>query len=236
MTSPNAVPIAPSPRVSVSARGAPVVRFLGALVILLAGWYAFAPALHGDWVWDADAEIVQNTLIKDPAGLDKIWRGEVLPDHFPLKSTYKEFAVALFFAGRSAEALDYYDRGLQLAPDPETPSNYGVALAGAGRVNEAMPQYERSLRLKPGYPEAHFTYGIALAASGRPEVAKVHYEAALKAQPERAEPHYNLGRALLQLGRRAPAEAAFVEALRLKPVLAEARQQLEALRQGANPP
>ncbi len=149
---------------------------------------------------------------------------------------YKEFAVALFFAGRSVEALDYYDRGLQLAPDPETHSNYGVALAGAGRVNEAMQQYERSLRLKPGYPEAHYNYGIALAASGRPEEAKAHYEAALKAQPERAELHYNLGRALLQLGRRAPAEAAFVEALRLNPALAEARQQLEALRQGANPP
>ena len=61
--------------------------WLGAIVILVAGTIAFAPALRGDWVWDDDAEIVQNAVIKDPGGLGKIWRGEGLTDYFPLKST-----------------------------------------------------------------------------------------------------------------------------------------------------
>lgn len=63
------------------------LRWLGALIIVALGTYAFAPALHGDWVWDDDAEIVQNAAIKDPAALGKIWRGVDLPDYFPLKTT-----------------------------------------------------------------------------------------------------------------------------------------------------
>ena len=42
-------------------------------LILGAGLWAFAPALHGDWLWDDDLLISQNALVHDPAGLWKIW-------------------------------------------------------------------------------------------------------------------------------------------------------------------
>jgi len=46
---------------------------LKALLIIVAGFWVFAPALHGDWLWDDGLLIRQNALVHDPAGLWKIW-------------------------------------------------------------------------------------------------------------------------------------------------------------------
>ncbi|MDO8545102.1 MAG: tetratricopeptide repeat protein [Opitutaceae bacterium] len=75
---------APSIRVQrASARG---WLWAGVVGIVVVGAYAFAPAIGGTWVWDDQAEIIGNALIKDPAGLGKIWRGETTTDYFPLKT------------------------------------------------------------------------------------------------------------------------------------------------------
>ena len=60
---------------------------LQACVIALAGWWVFAPALRGGWLWDDDGEVSQNALLRDPTGLGKIWFSRAGMDYFPLKST-----------------------------------------------------------------------------------------------------------------------------------------------------
>jgi protein O-mannosyl-transferase len=60
---------------------------LGVLAIAAAGWYAFIPALHGEWVWDDRTEISENAVLRDVHGLQNIWRGVGGTDYFPLKST-----------------------------------------------------------------------------------------------------------------------------------------------------
>jgi Flp pilus assembly protein TadD len=45
------------------------------------------PALHGEWLWDDAYEVAENPLLRDPAGLPRIWRGEGALDYFPLKAT-----------------------------------------------------------------------------------------------------------------------------------------------------
>ncbi len=59
----------------------------GAVVIIALGGCAFAPAMRGTWVWDDHSEVIDNAVIKDPAGIGKIWRGIGTTDYFPLKST-----------------------------------------------------------------------------------------------------------------------------------------------------
>ena len=56
-------------------------------LIVLAGWFAFSPALHGTWLWDDQALITQNPDIRDPGGLEKIWLQPAGGDYFPLTST-----------------------------------------------------------------------------------------------------------------------------------------------------
>jgi tetratricopeptide (TPR) repeat protein len=59
---------------------------LGALIIALATFWIYWPALHGDWLWDDDQLITQNPLIHDPDGWWKIWLQPLsLVDYFPIK-------------------------------------------------------------------------------------------------------------------------------------------------------
>ena len=59
----------------------------GFLLILLAGWWVYLPALHGGWLWDDHVDVVQNPVIHDPAGWWKIWLAPSGWHFFPLKST-----------------------------------------------------------------------------------------------------------------------------------------------------
>lgn len=59
-----------------------------AAVMLAAGWFVYSPALRGDWLWDDEPDILQNQLLRTPAGLAQIWlKPGSLTDYYPLKST-----------------------------------------------------------------------------------------------------------------------------------------------------
>ncbi|TXI90448.1 MAG: tetratricopeptide repeat protein [Cupriavidus sp.] len=58
-------------------------------IIVLAGLFVYAPAFHGDWLWDDDQEITANPLLRSFGGLVEIWTGGVGADYFPLKTTFQ---------------------------------------------------------------------------------------------------------------------------------------------------
>ena len=49
------------------------LTLLKAAVIVAAAWWVFAPSFHGNWLWDDDLYITANPLLRDGAGLWKIW-------------------------------------------------------------------------------------------------------------------------------------------------------------------
>ncbi len=52
----------------------PLEWFLAKIAIIaLAVGFVYAPAFHGDWLWDDDQEIWQNAILKDEQGFVKIW-------------------------------------------------------------------------------------------------------------------------------------------------------------------
>jgi len=60
---------------------------LQAALIVVAGWYVFSPAVHGDWLWD-DHEIRDNpTLHEGLGGLGKIWVAPATTDYYPVDAT-----------------------------------------------------------------------------------------------------------------------------------------------------
>jgi Tfp pilus assembly protein PilF len=69
-----------------------VLRFaLQAALILGVGLWVFGPAVRGGWLWDDNQEVTENAVLRDPAGLAKIWAGSAGADYFPLKSTVQWF-------------------------------------------------------------------------------------------------------------------------------------------------
>jgi Flp pilus assembly protein TadD len=59
---------------------------LKALVIVLLGVFIYAPALHGDWLWDDQDLLPHNELMQDPDGWWRIWlQPWVMFDFMPVK-------------------------------------------------------------------------------------------------------------------------------------------------------
>jgi tetratricopeptide (TPR) repeat protein len=68
-----------------SRRGAAALLLPSALLVL-AAWLVYGPSLHAGWLWDDTEEVVQNAVLRDPAGWWKVWLAPAGPDYFPLKS------------------------------------------------------------------------------------------------------------------------------------------------------
>ncbi len=78
------------------------MRLFKVLLIVMAGLFVYAPAFHGDWLWDDDQEITASAVLPDPGGLVKIWKGDTGADYFPLKATVQWVFYRVFETNRTA--------------------------------------------------------------------------------------------------------------------------------------
>jgi protein O-mannosyl-transferase len=135
--------------------------------------------------------------------------------------------LALAMQGKLPEAINHYERALQLNPDfAEVHNNLGDVLTIQGKLAQAARHCERALQLNPDYAEAHNNLGIVLAMQGNLPEAIPHYERALQLSPDSAEAHNNLGNALIIQGKLAEAVQHCQRALQLNPNFAEAHFNL----------
>ena len=167
-------------------------------------------------------------------GLLTCWRNEVYRTDLSIwqdtvaKAPHNGYAQgdlgnALVRVGRSAEALEPYERAIRLKPDfAEGHNNWGNALLMLGRPTEAIDHYQEAIRLKPEHPVTHNNWGNALSALGRQSEAVEHYQEAIRLKPDNAVTHYNWGDALSALGRHSEAIEHYEQAVRLKADDAEA--------------
>ena len=134
-----------------------------------------------------------------------------------------EFGVALAQAGRRAEAVQVFNRVLQLKPENvDTHIALGVTLAQLDRLPEAIEHFRQALRIEPAFPRTHYELGTALARQGKLQEAIDEYQEAVRLEPEFADAYYNLGVAFLQSGRPQEAIAAWQRAVRVNPDYADA--------------
>lgn len=141
---------------------------------------------------------------------------------------HNNLGLALFRAGRDAEAIAQYRASLAIEPgDQGTRSNLGNALARAGRTAEAIEQYEAAVRIQPDFAPALYNLGRAQYGQGQFERAVASFEAVIRIQPDYAEAYDGLGKALAGIpGRGEEALERMRQALRLKPVFPEAHYDL----------
>ena len=68
--------------------------------------------------------------------------------------------------GRYDEAIQYYDKALQIDPnDTVALNNKGVALSDLDRYDEAIQNYDKALQIDPNYTDALNNKGNALSYS-----------------------------------------------------------------------
>jgi tetratricopeptide (TPR) repeat protein len=109
---------------------------------------------------------------------------------------------AFFQLGRYEEALEYYDKALEI--DSEYVSGYnlkGVVLDRLKRYNEALTCYNRALELDQNYIEAWHNKGLTLTKLDRKEEAIESFDNALKIDNTYSFAWYNKGTVLEKLGR-----------------------------------
>jgi Flp pilus assembly protein TadD len=110
-------------------------------------------------------------------------------------------AVILDRLGRSADAMETYERALILDPN-----NVSVLLH-RGRLFTKLEQYakaatcfEKLLARSPDHAEAHDSLGRLLVQLGRHREAVASFTRAIKLEPDNANAHFNLGLTLLTMG------------------------------------
>ena len=126
--------------------------------------------------------------------------------------------VVLARQGKLAEAIQSYERLLQLKPEyAEAYNDLGNALVEQGKLPEAIQSYERALQLKPDKAMVYINLGKALVEQGNLPEAIQNYERALQLKPDYADAYNNLGVAQARQGRLPEAIQNYGRALQLKP-------------------
>jgi Tfp pilus assembly protein PilF len=97
---------------------------------------------------------------------------------------YNNLGNALFETGRLPEAIDAYQKALQLNPNMiEAHNNLGLLLARTGHPEEAIENYQLALKFSPHFALAQTNLANALASVGRVQEAVENYQQALLANP-----------------------------------------------------
>ena len=142
-------------------------------------------------------------------------------------AAHDHLGIVLASQGKTAEAIDHYNRALRMNPDYALGHyNLGCALASEGRLEEAIQQYDQAVQLQPDLARAHYNLGCALASQGRLADAIEQYQQALRLTPDDSNIYNNLGTALASYGKLNEAIDQFKKAVRLQPDSAEAHYNL----------
>ncbi len=124
----------------------------------------------------------------------------------------------LFFQGKYNEAIDEYNKALEINPnDSHTWLYNGRALDNLGRYDEALAAYNKALEINPNFLLAWTNKGNVLLSLGRYEDAITAYNKALDIDPNDAVNWNEKGVSLSYLGRYDEALAAYNKALEITP-------------------
>lgn len=142
-------------------------------------------------------------------------------------------ALALERAGRPDEALNLFERSLDLGPSdldrPAVLTHLGVCLKDMERYEEALSRFGQARELDPKQWEIQHLSGFCCFMLQRHEEALEFFSAALEINPGSGIDYANIGSCLRELGRTEDAIKMYRNALEIDPNLDFARQNIERL-------
>lgn len=128
------------------------------------------------------------------------------------------FGLVLFAEGKTAEAIEYFNKAIRVSPDfIFFYNNRGAAYAKLGQYQRAVDDYSQAIRLNPQHPGAYYNRGIAYNDLGQPEQAIEDFLSAIRLRASFAEAYINLGFTYLKVGQYQKAIENSSRAIVLKP-------------------
>ena len=133
-------------------------------------------------------------------------------------SSLKPPAAAIARPSRLPQAIENYERVLELAPDwIDAHINRGVALYQMGRIDDAKAAFLAAVQLDPLNGISRYNLGCVLEEQGEIDDAIRHLRRAAKAMPGHADVHFNLALAYEKKNERRLAREEWVLYLRYAP-------------------
>jgi tetratricopeptide (TPR) repeat protein len=156
------------------------------------------------------------------ADVETLWRTTIARNP-TCSMAYNNLGIVLLKAGRTEEALNHFQRAVQLEPEnAEAFDSLGTALLQLKQPGAAATHFQHAIALRPASPGSYYNLGTALMQTGRSGEAIAAFESSLRLQPGNVLAHNNLGNVLLHLERLDEALQHFSRALELRPDFAEA--------------
>jgi len=129
-----------------------------------------------------------------------------------------EKGVALDGLGRHEEALDAYNKAIEIDPQfTEAWYGKGFALGRLDRDEEALDAFNKVIEIDPQFTEAWYGKGFVLGELERYKDALAAYNKAIEIDPQFTEAWYGKGFALGELERYKDALAAYNKAIEIDP-------------------
>ena len=122
---------------------------------------------------------------------------------------------------RYDQAIEYYERFIQIAPDDKNIDfvykSLGVCLAGEGRYDEAIFKLKIAINLNPDEVSYYYALGNILGKAGRYEEAVPYFEMSLKLDPGNVYAHKVLGITYARIGKKEKGKRYLEEYLKSMP-------------------
>ena len=127
-------------------------------------------------------------------------------------------AQSLLAQGRTAEAIEVFERTLRVDPQSVAAHASLVGVYGTlGRIDEAKRHYRLGTESAPGHVDLHFNMGGVWMKAGRHADAVAAYQRVLERNPDHAAAHAHLGLAHEKQGLAAAATGHYRRALASEP-------------------
>ena len=132
--------------------------------------------------------------------------------------------VALAALGKTSEAIEEYNKSLELNPDSSrTHNNLGSALAEEGRFDEAMIQLRKATELNPDGGVEHINLGHLLDVTGHRQEAIEELKKGIELTPKNSDGHNMYGVILALEGKLDEAIGQLQQAVELAPRSSDCR-------------
>jgi tetratricopeptide (TPR) repeat protein len=115
--------------------------------------------------------------------------------------TNNNFGLVLFGEGKILEAIEHYNKAINLTPDYIPPyCNRGNAYTQLGWYQQAFEDYNKAISLQPDVAEAYFNRGSAYFKFGRHQLAIDDFNKAIVLNPNYTKAYNNRGIIYGELG------------------------------------
>ncbi|MEW6324943.1 MAG: tetratricopeptide repeat protein [Nitrospirota bacterium] len=151
-----------------------------------------------------------------------------------LAAQYFQEAYALQMKGQLEEAVDYYQRSIEVCPTAEAYTFLGWTYSFMGRIDDAIQECYKAIRVDPDFGNPYNDIGAYLIEKGQLDEAIPWLKRAITARRYASYefPHLNLGRVYEQKGEWTQALAEYRRALAINPnylLASRALKRLQAL-------